>query len=82
MPSADTCAAFIAVPIAWLLMTLKRVLPGTRSCRYTYMIALPRPQQPERRTPRLARRRTETEGQTSDPVWLPAPYTEHEHYTH
>lgn len=48
MLSADTCAAFITVPIAWLLLKLKRM-----AVRHGWDLA-----------------------------WLPAPYTEHEHYTH
>ena len=84
MTLADICAPLVALPVSWVLLRLKQMLPGAPDRRYRCTLALLAPdlQQTgdQRKTSFPA-----TDGfhpGVSDIAWLPDSHIHHEHYVH
>ncbi len=84
MTLADTFAPFIALPIAWALLRLKHLLPGSGGRRCRCMVSFPVAGKPAGGSEDSS----SPDGPATDPsriadlYWLPAVHTQHEHYTH
>ncbi len=84
MTLATACAPLIAFPVAWALLGLKRLLPGSPDRRYRYILLrfTSEPQQPRQWEQKASRAPIAMGPDAADISWLPLPNTRHEHYVH